>query len=146
MQEITKIVVPLDLGTHTQKLVDFALYMAKKLSAHISFIHVVEFYATNNLAPISSLEKINQERMERTTEIMTRLIEDNKEGYPNISGMIRQGEAVESIVKYAEEEQAGLLIIGTHGSKGLERILLGSVARRVLKKVHCPSLLMNPYK
>ena len=146
MQEITKIVVPLDLGTHTQKLVDFALYMAKKLSAHISFIHVVEFYATNNLAPISSLEKINHERVERTREMMTNLIEDNKTKYPNISGIIRQGEAVESIVKYAEEEQAGLLIIGTHGSKGLERILLGSVARRVLKRVHCPSLLMNPYK
>ena len=146
MQEITKIVVPLDLGTHTQKLVDFALYIAKKLSAHISFIHVVEFYSTNNLAPISSLEKINQERVERTTEMMAKLIEDNKEKYPNIGGIIHQGEAVESIIKYAEEEQAGLLIIGTHGSKGLERILLGSVARRVLKKVHCPSLLMNPYK
>ncbi len=146
MQEITKIVVPLDLGTHTQKLVDFALYIAKKLSAHIRFIHVVEFYATNNLAPISSLEKINQERMERTTEMMAKLIEDNKEKYPNISGIVLQGEAVESIIKYAEEEQAGMLIIGTHGSKGLERILLGSVARRVLKRVHCPSLLMNPYK
>ena len=146
MQEITKIVVPLDLGTHTQKLVDFAVYIAKKLSAHISFIHVVEFYATNNLAPISSLEKINQERVKRTMEMMARLIEDNKDKYPNISGIVHQGEAVESIVKYAEEEQAGMLIIGTHGSKGLERILLGSVARRVLKKVHCPSLLMNPYK
>ena len=146
MQEITKIVVPLDLGTHTQKLVDFALYMAKKLSAHISFVHVVEFYTTNKLAPISSLEKINQERMERTKEMMTNLIKDNRERYPNISGIVLQGEAVESIVKYAEEEQAGLLIIGTHGSKGLERILLGSVAQRVLKRVHCPSLLMNPYK
>ena len=146
MQEITKIVVPLDLGTHTQKLIDFALYMAKKLSAHINFIHVVEFYSTNNLAPISSLEKVNHERVERTTEVMANLIEENKEKYSNISGIIHQGEAVESIVKYAEEEQAGMLIIGTHGSKGFERILLGSVAQRALKRVHCPSLLFNPYK
>jgi nucleotide-binding universal stress UspA family protein len=146
MQEITKIVVPLDLRTHTQKLVDFALYIAKKLSAHISFIHVVEFYSTNNLVPSLTLEKINQERVERSREVVAKLIENNKEKYPDISGIVHQGEAVESIIKYAEEEQAGLLIIGTHGSKGLERILLGSVARRVLKRVHCPSLLMNPYK
>ncbi len=146
MQEITRIVVPLDLGTHTKKLVDFAIYMAKKLSAHISFIHVVESYSTNNLAPISSLEKINRERVEHSTKMMEGLVKDNKEKHPNISGIVCQGEAVESIVKYAGEEQAGMLIIGTHGSKGLERILLGSVAQRVLKRVHCPSLLMNPYK
>ena len=146
MQEITKIVVPLDLGTHTQKLMDFAIYMAKQLRAHISFFHVVEFYSTNNLAPISSLEKVNHERVERATEVMAGLIEKNKEKYPNISGVVCKGEAVDSIVKYAEEEQAGMLIIGTHGSKGFERILLGSVAQRVLKRVHCPSLLLNPYK
>jgi len=40
MQEIARIVVPLDLGEHTQKLVDFAIYIAEKLSAHISFIQV----------------------------------------------------------------------------------------------------------
>jgi len=146
MEEITKIVVPLDLRTHTQKLVDFSLYMAKKLNAHVNFIHVVEFYSTNNLVPNFTLEKINQERVKRSMEMVARLIEDNKEEYPDISGIVLQGEAVESIINYAEEEQAGLLIIGTHGSKGLERILLGSVARRVLKRAHCPSLLMNPYK
>ena len=146
MQEITTIVVPLDLRTHTQKLVEFSLYMAKKLDAHISFIHVVELYSTNNMVPSFTLEKINQERVERSTEMVAKLIEDNKEKYPNISGIVHQGDAVESIVKYAEKEQAGLLIISTHGSKGFERILLGSVARRVMKRVHCPSLLMNPYK
>ncbi len=146
MKEITKIVVPLDLGDHTRKLVDFALYIAEKLGAHISFIHVVEFYAPAYLMASPSLEEFNLEQVEKTTDMMAGLIENNKEKYSNISGIVNQGETVESIVKFAEEEQAGLLIIGTHGSKGLERILLGSVARRVVKRVHCPSLLMNPYK
>ena len=146
MQEIARIVVPLDLGEQTQKLVDFAIYIAEKLSAHISFIHVVDFYSNEYRLPGLSLKKINQQRVELTTEMMSDLIEDNKEKYSNISGIVHQGEAVESIVKFAKEEEAGLVIISTHGSKGLERILLGSVARRVLKRVHCPSLLMNPYK
>ena len=134
------------MGEHTQKLVDFALYIAEKLSAHISFIHVVEFYSSGYRLPGSSLEKINQERVERTEAMVADLIEENKEKYSSIGGIVCQGEPAESIVKYAEEEQSGLLIIGTHGSKGLERILLGSVAERVLKRIHCPSLLMNPYK
>lgn len=147
MKEITKIVVPIDLEQHTQKVADFAIYMAKKMGAHISFIHVTEFYATGDMMLGSpSLETINQERVERAKEVMANLINDNKTKYENISGIVYKGEIVETIVKFAADEQAGLLIIGTHGAKGLEKILLGSVAERVLKRVHCPTLTMNPYK
>jgi nucleotide-binding universal stress UspA family protein len=63
-----------------------------------------------------------------------------------MDGTVIRGDVVDEVVKYAEEEKAGLVIIGTHGTKGLERILLGSVAERVLKSVHCPTLTMNPYR
>jgi nucleotide-binding universal stress UspA family protein len=39
-----------------------------------------------------------------------------------------------------------MIIIGTHGSKGIEKLLLGSVAERVVKNAHCPTLVMNPFK
>jgi nucleotide-binding universal stress UspA family protein len=147
MQEITKIVVPVDLEQHTQKLVEFAIYIAKKLNAHIGLIHVTEFYATGDMMLGSpSLENINQERIQRSKEVMANLIKDNKAKYDNLSGIVYKGEIVDTIIKFAAEEQAGLLIIGTHGAKGLEKILLGSVAERVLKRVHCPTLTMNPYK
>ncbi len=147
MQEITKIVVPVDLEQHTQKLAEFAIYIAKKLNVHISFIHVTEFYASGDMMLGSpSLETINQERIQRAKEVMANLIKDNKAKYENISGIVYKGEIVDTIVKFAAEEQAGLLIIGTHGAKGIEKILLGSVAERVLKRAHCPTLTMNPYK
>lgn len=147
MQEITKIVVPVDLEKHTQKLVDFAIYIAKKLDGHINFIHVTEFYSTGDMMLGSpSLENINMERVKHSKEVMENLINDNKEKYENISGVVYKGEVVETLVNYAAEEKAGMLIIGTHGAKGLEKILLGSVAERVLKRVHCPTLTMNPYR
>lgn len=147
MQEITKIVVPVDLEKHTQKLVDYALHIGGKLNAHISFIHVTEFYATGDMMLGSpSLETINKERVERAEVVVANLVEDNKEKYPDISGTVSKGEIVETIVNFAKDEQANMVIIGTHGAKGLEKILLGSVAKRVLKRVHCPTLTMNPYK
>lgn len=147
MKEISKIVVPVDLEQHTQKIVDFAIYIAKKMGVHLSFIHVTEFYASGDMMLGSpSLETINQERIVRAKETMANLIQDNKSKYENISGIVYKGEIVETIVKFAEEEDAGMVIIGTHGAKGLEKILLGSVAERVLKRVHCPTLTMNPYK
>jgi nucleotide-binding universal stress UspA family protein len=147
MQEITNIVVPIDLEKHTQKLADFAIYIAKKLNAHINFIHVTEFYASGDMMLGSpSLENINLERVQKAKEVMANLIEDNKSKYENMSGIVYKGEIVETIVQFAAEQKAGLLIIGTHGAKGLEKILLGSVAERVLKRVHCPTLTINPYK
>ncbi|WP_136809320.1 universal stress protein [Desulfosediminicola flagellatus] len=147
MQEITKIVVPVDLEQHTQKVADFAIYMAKKMGAQLRFIHVTEFYASGDMMLGSpSLETINQERVQRAKEVMNNLLDDNRAKYENISGIVYKGEIVDTIVKYAQEEQAGLIIIGTHGAKGLEKILLGSVAERVLKRAHCPTLTMNPYK
>lgn len=147
MKEITKIVVPVDLEQHTQKLADFAIYIASKMGAHLSFIHVTEFYASGDMMLGSpSLENINQERIARAKEVMATLIKDNRTKYENISGIVYKGEIVETIVTFAKEEQAGMVIIGTHGAKGLEKILLGSVAERVLKRAHCPTLTMNPYK
>jgi nucleotide-binding universal stress UspA family protein len=62
------------------------------------------------------------------------------------TGDVIVGDPVEKIVEFAREKDADMLIISTHGAKGLEKILLGSVAERVLKRVHCPVLFMNPYK
>ena len=60
--------------------------------------------------------------------------------------MILNGEVVDEIVNFAKEQGADLIVLGTHGAKGLEKILLGKVAERVLQKAHCPCLIMNPYK
>lgn len=49
MKEITRIVVPVDLGKHTEILADYALYIGKKLSAHITFVHVTEFFETGDM-------------------------------------------------------------------------------------------------
>jgi nucleotide-binding universal stress UspA family protein len=77
---------------------------------------------------------------------MANLLHDTKEQCLGCTGQVINGEPVEKIVEVAEEKDADLIIISTHGAKGLEKILLGSVAERVLKRAHCPVLIMNPFK
>ncbi len=147
MNEIVKIVVPVDLGKNTQILADYALYIGKKLDAHVTFVHVTEFFETGDMMLGSpSFSGINEERFSKAKELMGNLIQDNSQQHEKIGGTVLKGDTVDTIVRFAEEEKADLLIIGTHGAKGLEKILLGSVAERVLKRVHCPTLTMNPYK
>ena len=147
MKDIAKIVVPVDLDRHTEKLVEFAVFFANKLSASLRLIHIVENVSTGDMMLGSpSFEPIYKEQKVKAEELMANIVTDSKRKLADVSGTVIRGEVVEEIVNYATEEQAGLIIMGTHGNKGLERILLGSVAERVLKRAHCPTLTMNPYK
>ena len=77
---------------------------------------------------------------------MSNLLEDNSERCPGCTGEVVIGEPVDKIVEISRAKDADLIIISTHGAKGLEKIMLGSIAERVLKRAHCPVLTMNPFK
>ena len=118
--------------------------MAKRLSANLTLLHVVEL-----LRPIgdmvlgsTTVEEYNKKRLTYAKEQVDKLVAN----YPGCKGAVVSGEIVDEIIDFAEEKSADLIIIGTHGSKGLEKLLLGSVAERVVKYSHCPTLVMNPYK
>ena len=57
---------------------------------------------------------------------------------------VETGVAWEEILRVARDEQADLIVIGTHGRTGLNRLLLGSVAERVLREAWCPVLTVRP--
>lgn len=147
MKDITTIVVPVDLDRHTEKLVEFAIFFANKLSASLRFIHVVENVSTGDMMLGSpSFEPIYKEQTAKAEELIANIVEDSRGKLADSASTVVRGEVVEEIVNYAANEKAGLIIMGTHGAQGLERILLGSVAERVLKRAHCPTLTMNPYR
>jgi len=145
--EIKKIVAPVDFNSVTGKLVDYAVYVAERLEAEINFCHVIEPISMGDMMLGSpSLQEFEQKKKAHSEERMANIVSDNKSKCPKIFGKILNGDVVDEIVGYAKEEGADLIIIGTHGAKGLEKILLGRVAERVMQNAHCPCLVMNPFK
>lgn len=142
MPEIQNIVVPVDFNTHTEKLAEFATFFAEKLSAKLHFIHVCTPFYTYGEFVYDSLEKVQLGAIAFAEQKMVNLVED----YAGSVGKVETGDVVDDILAYTNEVNADLVIIGTHGAKGLEKILLGSIAERVLKKSPCPTLVFNPYK
>jgi nucleotide-binding universal stress UspA family protein len=55
------------------------------------------------------------------------------------------GDVGEKIVEYSQEIGADLIVMGTHGYKGLEKIMFGSVADKVVRSASCPVTTINPY-
>jgi len=146
MKAVEEIVVPIDFAENTGKLVAYACYMAEKLAATLHFVHAVATYPGDVMIGAPFAEEYHDKVYFAAQERMANLIHDTKERCPNCTGQVINGEPVEKIVELAEAVDADLIIISTHGAKGLEKILLGSVAERVLKRAHCPVLIMNPFK
>ncbi|PLX47053.1 MAG: universal stress protein [Desulfobulbaceae bacterium] len=147
MKEITQIVVPVDFGSHTDKLVEFATYMASKLGAKLSFIHVNESSALGDMMMGSpSFRDLDEQRQAKAEQKMAHVLEDYGAKCPGCTGDVVAGDAVDEIVAFAKKQEADLIIISTHGTKGLGKILLGSVAERVVKRAPCPTLTINPFE
>jgi nucleotide-binding universal stress UspA family protein len=77
---------------------------------------------------------------------MAALIEKSSKLCPDCKGVVLNGDVADTLVEYAKENDIDLIVMGTHGAQGIEKILLGSVAERVLNRSSCPVLVFNPYK
>ncbi len=147
MQKITHIVVPVDLEKNTQKLIDFAIYIANQLDSEINFFHGIEFLAMGEMALGNfSYNDYNSERVHYAKTALQEIVKNATGKCKKCSSKVVVGDVVDEILDYAKNRNANMIIMGTHGKRGIEKILLGSVADRVLKSAHCPVLVMNPYK
>ena len=146
MQNVQKIIVSVDFYTHTQKLAKFAMDVANKLGGKLFFVHVMEVILPFPDDNPESYKQLDEKIFESLENKMENLVEKSRHIYLECEGVILKGDVTDSIVSYAKEDQIDLIVMGTHGAKGIEKILLGSVAERVLKRASCPVLMFNPYK
>ena len=151
MKGTSVIVVPVDFSESTGSLVEYAVYMAGKLSATAHFVHVLDmsqftYYAGDIMFSGPYPDDVRDQLLENVQEKMSTLVKDNCSLYPGCKGDVIVGDPVDKIVEFAKEKNSDLIIISTHGARGLEKILLGTVAGRVVKRAHCPVLTMNPFK
>lgn len=152
MKETSVIIVPVDFSESTEILAEYAVNMAGKLSASIHFVHVFNFnhfsdyYAGDVMLGAPYYLECEEELFSGAKRKMADLVKENRKALPECTGHVLSGDPVDEILECADEKDAELIIISTHGRKGLEKILLGSVAGRVVKGAHCPVLTMNPFK
>jgi len=146
MVEIKKVVVPVDFSSNTDKVIDYALSVADKLEAEVLFFHVVNnFQGYDMMLVHPSFVGLTKDLEQQAEERMQNLVTDHKERQNGVKGDVILGDAAEEIINYANVEKADMIIIGTHGYKGLDKILIGSTADQVIKKAQCPVLLFNPF-
>ena len=146
MLEIRNILVPIDFHQHSEALVDLALFITQKLgAAQTTFIHVMPQLPDYSDYKPDTLKQLEASFLAHAESKMTALMETVKGRAHGIDGVVVSGDATNAILAYAREQPADLLVIATHGSQGIEKVLLGSVADRVIKGAPCPTLVFNPF-
>ena len=92
------------------------------------------------------MDKFQEEAIKNAKKAMDKICENQLQSCPNFQKRVVSGDTVDEILKTIESESIDLLIMGTHGRKGLEHVIFGSVAENVVKKSPVPVLSINPYK
>ncbi|HEX2913054.1 MAG TPA: universal stress protein [Chloroflexia bacterium] len=138
------IVVPLDGSELSEKALPYAVRLAKSLDLSLTLLRVVD-------VPDLPAVPLRKRHFDEVTEYLLKIrdfISGKRKDYlflPRVEVAVVAGEPVSEICRFVREKEEALLIMTTHGRSGFSRLVMGSVAGRVLHKLTTPVLLVRPF-
>jgi len=138
------ILVPVELGVQTEPVLDYAVSLAAKLDAKIHLLHVVGRPLLGSEIPIAVTETNMDAILARCQQQLEYLAAQRTTRAPFGPVLLKIGDARAVIDATAAELGIDLIVMGTHGRRGVARVLLGSVAESVVRTACCPVLLVRP--
>lgn len=145
MKPLTKILTAIDFSENSECAFDYALTLATRFNAELTIIHVINepvdlrgFYV-----PHISFEQLEKEIEESAVKMMDAFCSSKLGTFSNYKTAIVTGIPCDEITSAAAKMDASLIVLGTHGRTGLDRILFGSTAERVVRSAACPVLTVR---
>jgi len=142
MMPFNKILIAIDFSENSNYAFDYALMLARKFDAEITVLHVINepidlrgFYV-----PHISFEQLEKEIEAGADAMMEKFCQEKMEGYCNFRTSVVNGIPYEEIIRKGKEIDASLIVLGTHGRTGLDHIIFGSTAERVVRSAASPVL------
>jgi universal stress protein A len=139
-----RILVPIDFSEFSEHALDFAVELAGKLDATIHLIHAISIPAIGvpELGAAWSPTMID-DLVTSGTKAMTKLADDRRKVARIGEAVVQLGDPRDLILKAAADLHADLIVMGTHGRRGIRRALLGSVAEAVVRTAPCPVMTIR---
>jgi nucleotide-binding universal stress UspA family protein len=140
-----KILCPIDFSEYLGEIVSYAASITKKFSAELHLFHVIP--NLNYFTPYESfLTPENLVAIEKniSAEVNNDFDKIIKKIDIPVEKIVKTGVTFVEIIDYVKAEGIDLIVMGTHGRSGIEHILIGSVAEKVVRKAPCPVLTIRP--
>lgn len=149
MNFIKKILVPIDFSDYSKNALKYAVQFSKNFKAKIYLVYVVEpvIYPADFSMGQVAIPSMDFDLHERAEEELKNLAQNFISADIEVETLIKSGKPFVEINETAREKDVDLIIIATHGHSGVEHILFGSTAEKVVRKAPCPVLtLREPIK
>jgi nucleotide-binding universal stress UspA family protein len=148
MPIVKKVLLPVDLADDVAKLLDFGHDLARQLQAKLHVLYVVrEFdFARGLFIPHENIDRMEEEFRQGAQRHMEKVREEHFGDDPGVTTAVAFGAPDEEILSYAKANGIDLIVVCTHGRKGLEHAIFGSVAEKVVKKSPVCVLTVRPDK
>jgi nucleotide-binding universal stress UspA family protein len=136
-----QILFPTDGSEPAESVLEYALQIA---SEHEATIHVLNVVDTSQDSPPRVQEGVSDALEQDGTEIVNEAAQRATEYGIDVVSEVLHGDPYEAIVEYSTQSAIELIVMPTHGRRGLQRFLLGSVTERVINTADVPVIAVNP--
>ena len=140
MNATRKILVPIDFSESSGAALLYGRNLAKAFGAQLHVLHVMD-----NPFLRSTFKSTAAIELDMANRMAERISPEDRTMLRTVSAVRISDDPYDEIIRYAEEEQIDLIVMGTHGRGGVTRLLMGSVAEKVVRTARCPVLTVrNP--
>ena len=139
------ILVPYDLSSCSNHAFKVALNMAEKYDSKLNVLTCIEGDTWHHKYYDSRIDAQLLKKQRKAAEEYISKLEDaaKKKGIKITSRIIKTESIVKQIVTFAKTRKIDLVVMGSHGRTGFDKLILGSVANGVAQKINCPVLLVK---
>jgi len=147
-----KILVPIDDSAFSKAAVESVIKQFRPDDTQVYVLHVVE---TLNLAPVyvgmgvgpsvpADFAGTIEQWLDKAEQLVAQSAKRLESAGFRVATSVKEGEAKKEILEFAEQWQPDLVVVGSHGRRGFDRLLLGSVSEAVARHAHCSVQIVRP--
>ncbi|MBI5640926.1 MAG: universal stress protein [Nitrospirae bacterium] len=140
--EIKRILFATDFSEGSSHALPYAVDMAKQYGARLYFVYVIYDVAKTAgwYVPHVSIDEVYKDMEKSAKAELEKSFIDEMRGFKDMEHVVLKGIPYEEITKFAAENKIDLIVLGTHGRRGIDRMLFGSTAEQVVRNAPCPVL------
>jgi nucleotide-binding universal stress UspA family protein len=148
-----KILIAIDYNPTAKIIADSGFELAKSMNAEVILLHVVAdytYYSSLDYSPVLGFDSFSNLGAIQTNTVLElqNAAKDYLEkiksqlGDSSIQTLIKEGDSGDAILEAADDSKADVIVMGTHGRRGLDKILMGSVAEKVMRHSKIPLFII----
>jgi nucleotide-binding universal stress UspA family protein len=139
----SKLLVPVDGSENSVRALEAAIFLSKKIDAHVTVMHVMQKPPTVYIHPQKELEELLRNYRREAEQILERCEEIGNRNGVELKKVIIEGDVASKILRFAEKEGLDMIVMGHRGSGRFKEMVLGSISQKVLNQTKSSVLIIR---